>query len=41
LNRFAKVEMHVIALGTLGLDLDFLAALAKAGGGEFIHVPER
>jgi len=41
LNRFAKVEMHVIALGTLGLDLPFLSALAKAGGGEFIHVPER
>jgi hypothetical protein len=41
LNRFAKVEMHVIALGTLGLDLPFLSNLAKAGGGEFIHVPER
>lgn len=41
LNRFAKVEMHVIALGSLGLDLPFLSQLAKVGGGQFIHVPER
>lgn len=41
LNRFAKVELHVIAMGNLGVDLDFLGALAKVGGGEFIHVPER
>ena len=41
LNRYAKVELHVIALGNLGVDLPFLRRLAAAGGGEFIHVPER
>jgi hypothetical protein len=41
LNRFAKVQLNVIALGNLGLDLPFLQALAAAGGGEFVHVPER
>ena len=40
LNRFAKVRLHVVAFGTLGVDLDFLEALAKAGDGDFIHVPE-
>jgi hypothetical protein len=41
LNRYAKVELHVIAMGNLGVDLPFLRRLAAAGGGEFIHVPER
>jgi hypothetical protein len=41
LNRFAKVELHVIALGNLGVDLEFLRALADSGGGDFIHVPEK
>ena len=41
LNRFAKVRLHVVAFGNLGVDLDFLGKLAKVGGGEFIHVPER
>lgn len=41
LNRFAKVELHVIALGNLGVDLDFLRELAASGGGDFIHVPEK
>jgi HEAT repeat protein len=40
-NRFAKVELNVIALGNLGVDLPFLSALAESGGGEFLHVPER
>jgi HEAT repeat protein len=40
LNRFAKVDLHVIALGNLGVDLPFLQRLAAIGGGEFIHVPE-
>ncbi|MFV1958431.1 MAG: HEAT repeat domain-containing protein [Planctomycetota bacterium] len=40
LNRFAKVELHVIAMGNLGVDLPFLRRLAKVGGGQFIHVPE-
>jgi hypothetical protein len=41
LNRYGKVELHVIAMGNLGVDLPFLQRLAKAGGGQFIHVPER
>jgi HEAT repeat protein len=41
LNRYAKVELNVIALGNLGVDLPFLGRLARAGGGEFVHVPER
>ena len=40
LNRFAKVRLHVVAFGNLGVDLDFLGKLAKVGGGDFIHVPE-
>ena len=38
LNRYAKVELHVIAMGNLGVDLPFLRRLAKVGGGSFIHV---
>ena len=40
INRFGKVKLHVIAFGTLGVDLDFLRGLANIGGGDFIHVPE-
>ncbi len=40
-NRFAKVDIHVIAMGNLGVDLDFLARLAAENSGEFIHVPDR
>jgi hypothetical protein len=41
LNRFAKVQLNVVAFGNLGVDLEFLQRLAAAGGGDFIHVPER
>jgi Mg-chelatase subunit ChlD len=41
LNRFGKVKLHVVAFGNLGVDLEFLEKLAGAGGGDFIHVPER
>ena len=41
LNRFAKVKLHIIALGELNIDLPSLQALADAGGGELIHVRER
>jgi hypothetical protein len=41
LNRFAKVELHVVAMGNLGVDLTFLESLAASGGGEFIHIPEK
>jgi HEAT repeat protein len=40
-NRFAKVDLHVIAMGNVGVDLDFLRRLAAENGGEFIHVPDR
>jgi hypothetical protein len=39
-NRFAKVDLHVIAMGSLGLDLPFLSRLAAENHGEFIHVPD-
>ena len=41
LNRFAKVRLHVVAFGNLGVDLEFLRGLAAAGDGDFIHVPEK
>ena len=40
INRFGKVQLHVIAFGSLGVDLPFLQGLANVGGGDFIHVPE-
>ncbi len=41
LNRFAKLRMHVIALGDLNVDVDALRLLAEAGSGELIWVPEK
>jgi hypothetical protein len=41
LNRFAKVTLHVIALGDLNIDLPSLERLAAAGGGDLLHVRER
>jgi hypothetical protein len=40
LNRFAKVELHIIALGELNVDLPSLEALAQAGNGVLVHVRE-
>jgi hypothetical protein len=40
-NRFAKVVIHVIALGDLNVDAPELEKLAKAGGGTMIHVREK
>ncbi len=40
-NRFAKTELNVIAMGSLGIDLDFLRRLATENNGVFIHVPDR
>ena len=40
INRFGKINLHVVAFGTLGVDIGFLRALAAAGDGDFIHVPE-
>ena len=41
LNRFAKVRMHVIALGELNVDIDSLRVLAEAGDGETIWIQEQ
>jgi HEAT repeat protein len=41
LERFAKVKLNVIAMGSLGLDLPFLKRMADENGGDFIHVPDR
>ncbi len=40
-NRFAKTELNVIAMGSLGLDLPFLRRMAEENGGVFVHVPDR
>ncbi len=40
-NRFAKVDLHVIAMGSLGLDLPFLERLAKENHGDFINIPDK
>jgi len=40
-NRFAKCELNVIAMGSLGIDLNLLRRLATENGGVFIHVPDR
>lgn len=41
LNRWAKIELHIIALGELGVDVPQLRALGEAIGGTFTHVPEK
>jgi hypothetical protein len=41
LNRFAKIRLHVIALGELNVDIDSLRALAAAGDGDTIWVREQ
>jgi hypothetical protein len=40
-NRFAKTELNVIAMGSLGLDLPFLQRLAQENGGTYVHVPDK
>ena len=40
-NRFAKVELNVIAMGSLGLDLPFLRRMAAENTGFFVQVPDR
>jgi len=37
-NRFARLRVHVIAMGTTGIDLDYLRALATSNDGEFLHL---
>lgn len=37
-NRFARLRVHVIAMGNTGIDLEYLAELAKQNDGEFLHL---
>ena len=37
-NRFARLRVHVIAMGNTGVDLDYLAELARQNDGEFLHL---
>ncbi len=37
-NRFAKMRVHVIALGRSGMDLEFLSSLAQQNQGTFVHI---
>ncbi len=40
LNRYARIRVHVISYGNLGIDLTFLSGLATHNGGEFINIAE-
>ena len=40
LNRFARIKVNVITFGDLGVDPEFLKALAERNGGVFVQVPE-
>jgi len=37
-NRFARLRVHVIAMGNTGVDREFLANLAKTNRGTFVHL---
>jgi len=37
-NRFARLRVHVIAMGNTGVDTEFLANLAKMNSGTFVHL---
>jgi HEAT repeat protein len=37
-NRFARLKLHVITMGTMGVELDFLPAFAKENGGQFVQL---
>jgi hypothetical protein len=37
-NRFARLRVHVIAMGNTGVDLEYLSELARQNDGEFLHL---
>jgi hypothetical protein len=37
-NRFARLRVHVIAMGNTGVDVDFLRSLAEDNDGKFVHM---
>jgi len=40
-NRLARMRLHVVTFETIDTDLKFLQALAAAGGGSFVAIPEK
>jgi hypothetical protein len=40
-NRFARLRVHVIAMGTTDVDVEFLHRFAKSTGGTFVHLTGR
>ncbi len=40
-NRLARLRLHVVTFEAIDTDLKFLGALAAAGGGSFVAIPER
>ena len=40
-NRFARLRVHVIAMGTTGVDIEFLSKLATTNDGIFVHMTGR
>ncbi len=40
LNRYARIRVHVIAYGNMGIDLKFLTHLAEDNGGKFTDIAE-
>jgi hypothetical protein len=37
-NRFARLRVHVVAMGNTGVDLEFLRKFAEMNGGKFVHM---
>ena len=40
-NRLARLRVHVIAMGTTDVDVEFLRRFAKSTGGTFVHLTGR
>jgi hypothetical protein len=40
LNRYARVRVHVVAYGHMGIDIPFLTHLAEDNGGKFVSIGE-
>jgi hypothetical protein len=37
-NRFARLKVHVITMGAMGVELEFLPAFAQENGGQFVQL---
>jgi HEAT repeats len=37
-NRFARLRVHVITMGAMGVELEFLPAFAQENGGQFVQL---